>query len=270
MLGAIIGDIVGSRWEFNPTNNYNFEFLSDKNSFTDDTVCTIAVSDAILSHKDYGTTLHEWCRRYPHPMGSYGGRFACWINENSPKPYGSFGNGSAMRVSAVGWAFADEESVLANAELSAACTHNHPEGIKGAQTVALAIHLALKMRKAYVGKPIDSKTIKDMVIDPCVAFSGYNMDFCKEDVINIFDETCQGTVPVALKIISQSHGFEDAVRRAVCLGADADTLGAIVGSIAEVIWPIPDDIRKKALNYLPLEMRKVVDDFSNHALNIHV
>lgn len=262
MLGAIIGDIVGSRWEFNPTNDYNFELFSDKNDFTDDTVCTVAVADAILNHKDYGTTLHEWCRRYPHPMGCYGGRFARWISENNPKPYGSFGNGSAMRVSAVGWTFADEESVLANAELSAACTHNHPEGIKGAQTVALAIHLALKMKKAYEGKAITRRAIMEMVVDPCVAFSGYNMDFCREDVINKFDETCQGTVPVALKIISQSNGFEDAIRRAVSLGADADTLGAIVGSIAEAIWPIPGDIRKKALSYLPLEMRKIVDDLS--------
>lgn len=263
MLGAIIGDIVGSRWEFNHTNNYNFEFLSDKNNFTDDTVCTIAVADAILNHKDYGTSLHEWCRRYPHPMGSYGGSFARWINDNNPKPYGSFGNGSAMRVSAVGWAFADKENVLDNARLSAACTHNHPEGIKGAQTVALAIHLALKTRRAYKGKTISNRDIMETVVNPCVAFSGYDLSFCKEDVTNKFDETCQGTVPVALKIISESCSFEDSIRRAVCLGADADTLGAIVGSIAEVIWPIPDDMCKKALNYLPMEMRKVVKNFSN-------
>lgn len=262
MLGAIIGDIVGSRWEFNPTNDYNFELFSDKNDFTDDTVCTIAVADAILNHKDYGNTLHDWCRRYPHPMGSYGGRFARWINEDNPKPYGSFGNGSAMRVCAVGWAFDNIESVLVNAELSAACTHNHPEGIKGAQTVALAIHLALKMRNASAGKTITHKDIIKMVIDPCVSFSGYNLNIRQEDVVNKFDETCQGTVPVALKIISQSSSFEDAIRRAVCLGADADTLGAIVGSIAEVIWPIPDEMQKKAISYLPQEMRKIVDDMS--------
>lgn len=263
MLGAIIGDIAGSHWEFNPTNDYNFELFSDKNDFTDDTVCTVAVADAILNHKDYGTTLHEWCRRYPHPMGSYGGRFACWINENNPKPYGSFGNGSAMRVSAVGWAFDDVESVLANAELSAACTHNHPEGIKGAQTVALAIHLALKMRKVCDEMEITTKSIKEQVIDPCVLFSGYDLNFKWEDVVNRFDETCQGTVPVALKIISQSHSFEDAVRRAVCLGADADTLGAIVGSIAEVIWTIPNSMRKRALDYLPDDMLRVIMDFES-------
>lgn len=261
MLGAIIGDIVGSRWEFNPTNDYNFELFSDKNDFTDDTICTIAVADAILTHKDYGTTLHNWCRRYPHPMGSYGGNFARWINEDNPKPYGSFGNGSAMRVSAVGWAFDNIESVLANAELSAACTHNHPEGIKGAQTVALAIHLALRMRKECLGE-INNRAIREMIIDPCVSFSGYDLNIRQEDVINKFDETCQGTVPVALKIISHSSSFEDAIRRAVSLGADADTLGAIVGSIAEVIWPIPDEMRKKAISYLPEEMRKIVDDMS--------
>lgn len=267
MLGAIIGDIVGSRWEFNPTNDYNFELFSDKNDFTDDTVCTIAVADAILENKDFGSTLHEWCRRYPHPMGSYGGRFARWISDDSPQPYGSFGNGSAMRVSAVGWAFADKESVLANAEKSASCTHNHPEGIKGAQTVALAIHLALKIRKASKGEAITHTTIKESILDPCVSFSGYDINICKEDIMNKFDETCQGTVPVALWVISQSNSFEDAIRKAVCLGADADTLGAIVGSIAEVIWDIPNDMSKKALDYLPMEMRNTVRTFDKNHTN---
>lgn len=164
MLGAIIGDIVGSRWEFNPTNNYGFELFSDKNDFTDDTVCTIAVADAILRHRDFGASLHEWCRRYPYPMGSYGSRFACWVNDDNPKPYGSFGNGSAMRVSAIGWAFPHKESVLAKAALAAKCTHNHPEGIKGAQTVALAIHLALKMRKVYARSIITERRNSMLVL----------------------------------------------------------------------------------------------------------
>lgn len=262
MLGAIIGDIIGSRWEFSPTNDYHFELFSDENDYTDDTVCTIAVADAILQHKDYGSTLHQWCRRYRHPKGSYGGRFAGWINEDNPSPYGSFGNGSAMRVSAVGWAFADRESVLANAKASAECTHNHPEGIKGAQTVALAIHLALRMRKACAGSPISHEAVQEMVIDPCVSFSGYNLDIRYQDVVNKFDETCQGTVPVALHIISRSNSFLDAIRRAVSLGADADTLGAIVGSIAEVLWPIPDETRQKALHYLPAEMLQILKDFT--------
>ena len=140
MLGAIIGDIVGSRWEFNPTNDYNFELFSDKNSFTDDTICTVAVADALLhGSDDYGKFIHEWCRRYPHPMGGYGGRFAKWVMSNNPQPYGSYGNGSAMRVSPIGWWFGHPHDLYAEAEKAAACTHNHEEGILGAQAVAFAI-----------------------------------------------------------------------------------------------------------------------------------
>ena len=138
MLGAIIGDIVGSRWEFNPTNDYNFEWLSDENGFTDDTVCTVAVADALLhGSEDYGKYIHEWCQRYPNPMGGYGGRFAQWVRSDNPQPYNSFGNGAAMRVSPIGMWFDNREDVLEHAKLSAACSHNHPEGIKGAQTVAI-------------------------------------------------------------------------------------------------------------------------------------
>ena len=131
MLGAIIGDIVGSRWEFNPTNDYNFELFSEKNGFTDDTICTIAVADALLYCSDnYGKYINEWCRRYPHPMGGYGGRFAKWVQSDDPQPYGSFGNGSAMRVSPIGMWFDDEDKIYPEAEKTAACSHNHPEGIK--------------------------------------------------------------------------------------------------------------------------------------------
>ena len=132
MLGAIIGDIVGSRWEFNLTNDYDFELFSEKNGFTDDTICTVAVADAILKGRDYGESIHEWCRRYPHPMGGYGGRFAQWIRSDNPQPYGSYGNGSAMRVSPIGMWFDDMNMIYPEAEKCAACSHNHPEGIKGA------------------------------------------------------------------------------------------------------------------------------------------
>ena len=140
MLGAIIGDIVGSRWEFNPTNDYNFEWLSDENGFTDDTICTVAVADAILHNsEDFGKYIHEWGNRYPNPMGSYGGRFAQWVRSNHPQPYNSFGNGSAMRVSPVAWAAIDLEFkyLLDVAEKSAACTHNHPDGHKGCSDSSL-------------------------------------------------------------------------------------------------------------------------------------
>lgn len=255
MLGAIIGDIVGSRWEFNPTNNYNFELFSDENGFTDDTICTVAVADAILRDRDFGESIHEWCRRYPHPMGGYGGRFAQWVRSDNPQPYGSFGNGSAMRVSPVAWAKLNAGGMLPMAQQTAECTHNHPEGIKGAQTVALAIHYAIEMR---VATSLPNAKDISTILDKCVKFSGYNINIRKENVINRFDETCQGTVPVALWIIGQSTSFEDAVRRAVSLGADADTLGAIVGSIAEAIWGISEEMQLRALEYLPNDMKGVV------------
>ncbi len=259
MLGAIIGDIVGSRWEFNPTNDYNFKWLSDENGFTDDTICTVAVADALLNERDFGESIHEWCNRYPHPMGGYGGRFAQWVRNDNPQPYDSFGNGSAMRVSPVAWAFHRIDTVLEEAKKTAECTHNHPEGIKGAQTIALAICKALQLRRLN----FKAHDIVRTVITECVEFSRYNIELRKEMVENKFDETCQGTVPVALWIISQSMSFEDAIRRAVSLGADADTLGAIVGSLAEAIWGIPENIRATALSYLDNGMKKVLSEWKS-------
>ena len=236
MLGAIIGDIAGSCYEFRPTNNYNFEMFGPAADFTDDTICTIGIADAILNSRDYGESLHQWCRRYPEPKGAYGGHFLGWVNSDRPKPYGSFGNGSAMRVSPAGWAFNSREEVLVQAKKTAECTHNHPEGIKGAQTVALAIFEARKRR--HSNPSLDNVSVQ-----------------------NKFNETCQGTVPVALWLIAQSSGFEDAVRKAVCLGADADTLGAITGSIAEAIWPVPEELKAKAMTYLSDEMKDIVKAF---------
>ena len=254
MLGAIIGDIVGSRWEFNPTNDYNFELFSSKNSFTDDTICTVAVADAILhGSEDFGKYIHSWCRRYPHPMGGYGGRF---------EPYGSWGNGSAMRVSPVAWAYSDRYNVLRLAELTASCTHNHPLGISGAQAVALAIRDCRQLHRT--GICIGADEAKRHGLQEAIRHFGRPVDLKEERVQNRFDETCEGTVPVAFWIINQSRSFEDAIRRAVSLGADADTLGAIVGSIAETIWAIPEWMKKKALSYLPEEMRDVVRAFRTY------
>lgn len=255
MQGAIIGDIAGSRFEFNPTNDYNFELFTKQCAYTDDTICTVAVADAILRGEDYGTAIHRWCRRYPNPKGSYGGSFQRWVASLSPTPYGSFGNGAAMRVSPVACAFTDRQAVLDNAKASAMCTHNHPEGVKGAQTTALAIFLALQSRRETGHVDVDA------ILEDCVKFSGYNIDIREVDVRNRFDETCQGTVPVALWIIRQSTGFEDAIRRAVSLGADADTLGAIVGSVAEAIWKIPQQIADKMQKYIPEEMKTVISQF---------
>ena len=254
MIGAIIGDIVGSRWEFNPTNDYNFEWLSDENGFTDDTICTVAVADALLAGRDYGESIHEWCNRYPHPMGGYGGRFAQWVRSDNPQPYNSFGNGAAMRVSPVAHWYNTLDEVLDAAAATALPSHNHDEGIKGAQTVALAIFRALLFGQEA------TKHIAEILAE-CVKFSDYNIEIKKENVINHFDETCQGTVPVALWILGKSTSFEDAVRKAVSLGADADTLGAIVGSIAEAIWGIPDELKQSIISVLPNEMKEVVKKF---------
>lgn len=265
MLGAIIGDIIGSRWEFNPTNDYNFPLFSDKNGFTDDTICTIAVADALLHDSDdYGKFIHEWCRKYPHPKGGYGGRFAKWVASNHPQPYHSYGNGSAMRVSPIGWMFNTPQDLFTEAEKSAACTHNHEEGILGAQAVAYAIRDCNELRKEHKGKKITKEDILYGGINHAVILyyewpSNFHLDI--KQYINKFDETCRGTVPVALWIVLHSKNFEDAIRQAVALGGDADTLAAITGSIAEALWGIPQWMKEKALSYLPYEMKKVVTTF---------
>lgn len=258
MLGAIIGDIIGSAYEFNPTNDYNFELFKDGCGFTDDTICTVAVAFALLYQQDYGECIHRWCRLYPNPKGSYGGRFNHWVQSNEPKPYNSLGNGSAMRCSPIAWAHIDLDNAMKEAEKSASCTHNHPEGIKGAEAVVMAIHYGDELRK--LSKKIDREAILK-AFEPILTYTHYNINIRRSDVINKFDETCPGTVPVALWIISESTGFEDAIRKAVSLGADADTLGAIVGSIAEAIWGIPNDLATKAMSYLPDVMKAVVTQF---------
>ena len=187
-------------------------------------------------------------------MGGYGGRFAQWVQSENPQPYNSFGNGAAMRVSPVAHWYDTLDEVLDAAAGTALPSHNHDEGIKGAQTVAMAIFKALQFGQ-------DAPEHIDEMLADCVEFSEYDIDIRKEDVINCFDETCQGTVPVALWIISESTSFEDAVRKAVSLGADADTLGAIVGSIAEAIWGIPEELKRGVMPYLTDEMKEVVEKF---------
>ena len=192
MLGAIIGDIVGSRYEFDATNDYNFELFSDKNNFTDDTICTVAIADAILKGRDYGESLHDWCRRYMSPKGGFGGRFRQWVLSDHPQPYGSFGNGSAMRVSPIGMYFRDDNEVIEQAKLSAACTHNHPMGIKGAQAVAWAIHCASDSSDGLV----TPKTLQSEIIDITICTAsdfGFASSVDLDDYKNRFDETCQGT-----------------------------------------------------------------------------
>lgn len=247
MIGAIVGDIVGSRFEFNNTDRYDFELFTKDCDYTDDTICTVAIADAILRGIPYGEALHDWCNRYPTPKGGYGGSFARWVHSDTPQPYNSFGNGSAMRVSPTAWAFDDLELVLAEAEKTALPTHSHEEGIKGASAVAHAIyHL---------------RQLHDLGAFENVANLYYPRFMLKEYYSGVFDETCMGTVPLCFKILRVSSSFEDAIRRAISWGGDSDTIGAIVGSMAEAMWGVPDSIWHKAFDYLPSDMLDVISGF---------
>lgn len=250
MLGAIIGDIVGSRFEFNNTNRKDFELFASECDYTDDTICTIAVADAILRGEDFGKVLHEWCRRYPYPKGSYGGRFAGWVHSSDPQPYNSFGNGSAMRVSPCGWLPTLEEA-KSKARLSAECTHNHPEGIKGAECVAECISLSLM-----------GKSKEDIALRVQEGY-GYNINQTSDAIrrTNTFDETCQVTIPQSIVCFLESADFEDAIRLGVSIGGDSDTIAAITGSIAGAYYGIPQYIVDEAWGYLPAEMQNVVTQF---------
>ena len=253
MIGAIIGDIIGSRFEFNNYRHKDFELLTPDCDYTDDSICTIAVADALLRSLDFSDAIHSWCRRYPHPMGSYGGRFAQWVASDQPSPYGSFGNGSAMRVSPCGYLTTLEE-VLRQAEASAACSHNHPEGIRGAKVVAHAIWAL----RHGAGKD-DIKKLAEESYGYKV--SGLNVSTLQGT--NRFDETCQGTIPPALCCFLESSDFEDAIRNAISIGGDSDTIGAIVGGIAEAHYDVPQDLQDKALSYLPQDMITVVQEFQH-------
>lgn len=252
MLGAIIGDIVGSRFEFKSFKSTDFELFSSECDYTDDSICTTAIADAILNKKPYQESLLEWCRKYPNPTGAYGNRFSAWIHSENPQPYGSYGNGSAMRVSATGWLFDNETEVLKQAELSALPTHNHPEGILGAQSVALAIFLSRKgAGKEEIRRKIEEK-------------SGYNLSMTCDEIRPAyqFSETCRETVPQAIIAFLDSENFEHAIRLAISLGGDADTLTAITGSIAEAYYRhIPENFKKKALEFLPNDIKSIVEQF---------
>ena len=256
MLGAIIGDIVGSRFEFSTPPQKDFKlFTKDAEcGFTDYTICTIAIADAILKNIPYQESLLNWCRKYPNPIGGYGVGFNDWINEKTPQPYNSFGNGSAMRVSAIGWLFNDYNDILQQAKRSAECTHNHPEGIKGAQCVATLIYW---LRTCRITKDEVEHAIKKNF--------GYEIPPLK-DIYKIgseghFDGICQETVPWAIRCFLESQNFEDAIRIAVLADGDTDTKADITGAIAEAFYEIPDTMIEETFSYLPKEMLNVIDLF---------
>lgn len=277
MLGAIIGDIAGSKYEFNNTFDYDFEMFGGGCDFTDDTICTVAVADAILNGRSYQESLLDWCRRYPSPKGAYGGRFAGWIHSLDPQPYNSFGNGSAMRVSPVAWLFDDLSQVLEEAEKTALPTHNHPEGIKGAKAVAHAIWYFRKSRFSEESKDSENEETKGLKNENAKASKDENetiqgfMSIARSYYEDFdtrvypkgkFDETCMDAVPLSFYLLSQASSFEDAIRLAISHGGDSDTIGAIVGSIAEARFGIPQEMKEKALSYLPDDMKDIWKQFA--------
>ena len=277
MLGAIIGDIAGSKYEFNNTFDYDFGMFGEGCDFTDDTICTVAIADAILNGRSYQESLLDWCRRYPSPKGAYGGRFAGWIHSLDPQPYNSFGNGSAMRVSPVAWLFDNLSQVLEEAEKTALPTHNHPEGIKGAKAVAHAIWHFRKSRFSEKSKDSENEETKGLKNENAKASKDENetiqgfMSIARSYYEDFdtrvypkgkFDETCMDAVPLSFYLLSQASSFEDAIRLAISHGGDSDTIGAIVGSIAEARFGIPQEMKEKALNYLPDDMKDIWKQFA--------
>lgn len=248
LLGAAIGDIVGSRFEFDNYRATDFALFTAASTFTDDTICTVAVAEWLQQggKDDLAAYMRYWCRKYD---SSYGGMFRAWLASNNPQPYNSYGNGAAMRVSPVAWHCATLAETLAYAAKSAAITHNHPEGIKGAQAAAAAIFWARHgADKAFIKSSISKEYGYDLSAT-CDAIRPHYR----------FNETCQDTVPQAIIAFLESRDFEDAIRLAVSLGGDSDTLAAITGSIAEAYYPnIPAGIRQEALARLPADMLAVL------------
>jgi ADP-ribosylglycohydrolase len=250
MLGAIAGDIIGSVYESNPIKTIDFPLFSRGSSFTDDTVLTVALADCILHGADYTAKLKEYFSLYPR--AGYGGMFYHWASSNESRPYNSFGNGSAMRVSPAGYAFDTLEETLEQAERSAAVTHNHPEGIKGAQATAAAIFLARQGR--------DKVDIKEFV----EAEFAYDLS---EPLHSIrqwyhFDVTCQGSIPQAIIAFLESESYESAVRNAISLGGDSDTQACITGGIAQAFYGgVPRDITDKVLELLDDRLREITVKF---------
>lgn len=274
MLGAITGDIVGSAYEFNNTKDYDFRLFLSESSYTDDTVMTMAVAHWLLTDKEHTyqgleESMVYFAENCPCPMGGYGTGFYYWLFRprslrpfddrygvspyESPAgrhPYGSFGNGSAMRVSAVGWFFDTLEETERVAAISAAITHNHPEGIKGAQATAAAIFLA------RTGKT------KEEIRDYIERTYGYDLHKTWGYWHHIYgwEDSCQGTVPQAIIAFLDSTDFEDAIRKAVSLGGDSDTLAAITGGIAEAFYKeIPKEMAEKVTGLLPVPFMRVLE-----------
>ena len=249
ILGAIAGDIIGSVFEFNSTKNVDFVLLSESSVYTDDTVMTVANADWLLSGDALMGVMLDYGNRY---TAGYGGWFMGWLWSENPQPYNSWGNGAAMRVSPVGWAFDTLEETLVAAKQSAEVTHNHPEGIKGAQATAACIYWA------RTGKT--KQQIKEYV----EALFGYDLNRTCDEIRPTyeFEPSCQKTVPESIIAFLESTDYESAIRLAISLGGDADTMGAITGGIAEAFYGgVPDSIRMEVMKRLPKEFIIVMEKF---------
>lgn len=262
MLGAILGDIIGSPYERYNHKSKDFRLFRLKSRCTDDSVMTFAVAEALAAAKEQGCledeaavkdllidAMHKWGNKYPH--AGYGGRFRAWLRYEEREPYNSWGNGSAMRVSPAGWMGEDMETVRRLARWSSEVTHNHPEGVKGAEAVAAAIYLARNgSTKEEIKAYIESEF-------------GYDLDRTCDEIrpVYIFDVSCQGSVPESIIAFLDGEDFEDTVRNAVSIGGDSDTIAAMAGSIAEAFFGIPEWLEQKAFGYFDEEMEIVYKRF---------
>lgn len=258
MLGAIIGDIVGSRFEFHNIKSKYFEFLHPKCRITDDSVMTIAIAKSIMeADKNYSNlselavkNMHELGRAYPRC--GYGGMFFDWLMDDDPQPYNSFGNGAAMRVSPCGFAAKSLKEAIALSRAVTQVTHNHPEGLKGAEATTVAVYLA-------------KKGISKWAIRWYISRHYYKLNFNLADIRESyhFDETCQGAVPCAITAFLESRDFVDAIRNAVSIGGDSDTIAAITGGIAEAYYGVPEKVEKQVVEYLNSyrDFQRIIEDF---------
>ncbi|WP_031598335.1 ADP-ribosylglycohydrolase family protein [Ferrovum myxofaciens] len=252
MLGAIIGDIVGSIYEFDNHLSKEFVFFGEDARFTDDTVCTVALASALLDDLPPDNVLQSWCLRYPDR--DYGGMFAWWLSLPKMAPYNSFGNGAAMRVSGAAWLANSFEHALILCDRITEITHNHEEGFKGARATCQAIYTALN------GAPVEQIR---MAIHGTY---GYDLSQSIDEIRSsyLYNETCQDTVPQAITCALNASDFEDAIRNAISIGGDSDTIAAITGSIAEPLFGIPETIANQATRFLPEEFKSVIARVGAH------